>query len=736
MTQSRLPALSRAAVLSEMQRRGLSAPQNDSAPLTAATDMPTAPAAAADTALPIRPEVLEYEMKRRGLSKENSSFLEGVWGFAKPVLEGVWGLAKPILKDEVVPFLKGLGSGVMDAGLAEGKLYAQSGVMPLDGGGFSPIPFVPKDIPENIDKLSHSINNTDGYTRMGKAAHKAGQFSGSFLTTPGLTGANAAKSGVVKSIPWLKDKFPHLMSSFKSPTVVNQVLSPHVKTSLKLGIPIGSLSSILEQHHVNPLLADIGASFIAPAAAKKTARAMGYVFSPKLREKILAEKMTRPLKDAVKKTIAENPHKPMLEETAHLPSQKQILKEFDHDSIGAEEAGHVVRDFLADTLDKRQAARRKATEGPYRKLKNLEDIDLSEVSNEIKDTLPFTYGDPKAKLERHLYELNKHKKIDQNALNYYEEFKRAGVSPEALKQIESQLFPHGLENAHSIFVNPAKSDEILRTIRTEATAAAKKEGRGDISYRLNKLADKLEEVLKTRPDVYKPRELYAKHSKPIDEIVKHPVFSKIVEPGKISDTYKISAGAVPKEILNSTMESVDTARDLRKLTGQNTKPIEMLTRYQYAKVLDGITDVDGNVVRSKIKTWARNNPGAFENDPSLKTKLATLSNAKFFESELQKKMAKMNLLETSEFLPMKILKKAGNKFSGASYGHKMMESINKVAREEMREKLIKRALEDPIFFEALKTPLDKHAFWKKHGERLVRLTRSIATDLEAPEQEE
>jgi hypothetical protein len=156
----------------------------------------------------------------------------------------------PSFLDRVSQFGKGALAGFMRSGLAEGADQFGAGVMEVAPGVVAPI--LPQSAQVMSDTTNKALESLDSMKpkendSLGNILYKAGEFGGATASMPLPTGASLNAAGIAA-----RGGGKSLLSKFAK--------------DVGTGSAIGGGSGVMQEAGVNPLAADLAASFAAPFA--------------------------------------------------------------------------------------------------------------------------------------------------------------------------------------------------------------------------------------------------------------------------------------------------------------------------------------------------------------------------------------------------------------------------------------------------------------------------------------
>lgn len=638
----------------------------------------------------------------------------------------------PSFLDRVGQFGKGALSGFSRAAMSEAADQAAAGVM--DVGGIA-VPIsertalanIPQKGIESLEAMRPRENDS-----LGNIFYKAGEFGGGVASFPMMPGAVSGATGA------------------------RSLLSPLAKEFGK-GATIGAGSGMLQEGGVNPLAADLAATFLVPgsvAAAKAPVnffskftpkarkagleREVGDLFRESIGEKNLPTVLERlnakgPLgTNLTTAELAENAGLAGLHRTfrgnnppfaernvANNMLMRKNLEELGNTAVIPEIAGENIRNRVNKNLQNAIEERSRVTDPLYKELNELKTgVRLPQTTEFLKNESRYAKGDIKKALKdvEDLISTNQTSKKELAAFNK----KYANLSPQARAQLEEQItglpLPIELKNAVS-----AISDKI---------AAAKKAGNNELARTLSLSKEKILADLAVVPQEQIARTAYRELSRPITAIEKEPLLSKFVKKDLETKEFLTSPEKIPDLIFGG---SLNNTKALMNQVGRDPKTLNIVRGQVANKILNttSLSTAEGNLSYDKMSKLLRKDKE--------KLKLLFDENQIKVLEDVKELLRKRNLVETmgravgsnttSDLtLLNSIFNTTGNKLfreaassavPGGGMVYEAVKEFYKNSRNVAKKDLIERALLDP---ETAKLLLTKNI---KDKETLVSILERI-----------
>lgn len=481
----------------------------------------------------------------------------------------------PSFFDRVGQFGKGALSGFSRAAMSEAADQASAGVMDV-GGVAVPISErtalanIPQKGIESLENMRPRENDS-----LGNILYKAGEFGGGVASFPMMPGAVSGTTGA------------------------RSLLSPLAKEFGK-GATIGAGSGMLQEGGVNPLAADLAATFLVPGsiAAAKAPVNFFSKFTPKARKAGLEREVGDLLRERVGEKnlpavlerlnaegplgtnlttaeLAENaglaglhramaPNIPAVAEKnlANNMLIRKKLEELGNTSLTPELAGENIRTPIARNLETAIKERAAVTDPLYEKVTELKTgVRLPQTTEFLKNESRYAKGDIKKALNdvENLISTNQTSKKELAAFNK----KYANLSPEVRAQLEEQITGLPL---------PIELTNALKDI-SGRIGAAKKSGNNEVARILSLAKEKILADMAVIPEEQIARSTYAQLSKPVSAIEKEPLLSKFVKKDNFGQEFLLSPEKIPDMILSG---SLNNTKALMNQIGGNPKTLNVV----------------------------------------------------------------------------------------------------------------------------------------------------------------
>lgn len=472
-------------------------------------------------------------------------------------------------------FFKGALSGFSRAAMSEAADQAAAGVMDV-GGMAVPISErtalanIPQKGIESLEAMKPRQNDS-----LGNIFYKAGEFGGGVASFPVMPGAVSGATGA------------------------RSLLSPLAKEFGK-GATIGAGSGMLQEGGVNPLAADLAATFLVPGsiAAAKAPVNFFSKFTPKARKANLDREVGDLLRERVGEKnlptvlerlnakgslgtnlttaeLAENaglaglhralaPNIPAVAEKnlANNMLMRRNLEELGNTSLTPELAGENIRRPIARNLETAIKERAEVTTPLYEKVNELKTgVRLPQTNEFLKNESRYAKGDIKKALKdvENLISTNQTSKKELATLNK----KYANLSPQARAQLEEQITGLPL---------PIELTNALKDI-SGRIGAAKKSGNNEVARILSLAKEKILADMAVIPEEQIARSTYAQLSKPVSAIEKEPLLSKFVKKDNFGQEFLLSPEKIPDMILSG---SLNNTKALMKQIGHDPKTLNVV----------------------------------------------------------------------------------------------------------------------------------------------------------------
>ena len=619
--------------------------------------------------------------------------------------------------DRVGQFGTGALSGFSRAGLAEGADQFGAGVMEVAPGVVAPIlpqsaEFMAKSANKGIEALDAMKPKEND--SLGNILYKAGEFGGATASMPLPTsvGVNAARSAIGGGGKSLLTKFAK---------------------DIGTGSSIGAGSGVMQEAGVDPLYADLAATFLHPLPKKvvkapvnllskftpqarkaKIEKEIADLFREKIGEKNLSTVIQKldnkgPLgSNLTTAELAENAglaglHRAFRGNNTHFAEKnlannmlmKKSLEELGPATIIPEIAGENIRNTVNKNLQNAINERSKITDPLYKELNELKTgVRLPQTTEFLKNESVYAKGDIKKALKdvEDLISTNQTSKKELATVNK----KYANLSPQARAQLEEQItrlpLPIELKNAVSVI-----SDKI---------STAKKAGNNELARTLSLAKEKILADLAVVPQEQIARSAYRELSKPITAIKKEPLLSKFVKKDLETNEFLISPEKIPDLIFDGSLKNT---KALMNQIRHNPKTLNVVRGQVVNKILNNITlsNAEGNLSYDKMNKLLKKD----------KEKLKLIFDKDQIKKleDINELLKKRNLVETmgravgsntaSDLnLLNNIFNTTGNKLfreaasstvPGGGIIYEMVKEFYKNSRNAAKKDLIEKALLDP-----------------------------------------
>lgn len=629
-------------------------------------------------------------------------------------------------------FFKGALSGFSRAAMSEAADQAAAGVMDV-GGVAVPISErtalanIPQKGIESLEAMRPRQN--DG---LGNILYKAGEFGGGVASFPMMPGAASVATGA------------------------RSLLSPVAKEFGK-GATIGAGSGMLQEGGINPLAADLAATFLVPGSVAAAKAPVNFFskFTPKARKAGLEREVGDLFRESVGEknlpTVLErlNAKRPLgtnlttaeLAENAGLAGlhrtfrgnnppfaernvannmlMRKNLEELGNTAVIPEIAGENIRNRVNKNLQNAIEERSRVTDPLYKELNELKTgVRLPQTTEFLKNESRYAKGDIKKALKdvEDLISPNQTSKKELATFNK----KYANLSPQARAQLEEQItglpLPIELKNAVS---------DISGRI-----GAAKKSGNNEVARILSLAKENILADLAVVPQERVARTAYRELSKPITAIEKEPLLSKFVKKDLETKEFLTSPEKIPDLIFGG---SLNNTKALMNQIGRDPRTLNIVRGQVANKILNttSLSTAEGNLSYDKMSKLLRKDKE--------KLKLIFDENQIKVLEDVKELLRKRNLVETmgravgsntSSDLTLlnSIFNTTGNKLfreaassavPGGGMVYEAVKEFYKNSRNVAKKDLIERALLDP---ETAKLLLTKNI---KDKETLVSILERI-----------
>lgn len=251
--------------------------------------------------------------------------------------------------------------------------------------------------------------------------------------------------------------------------------------------------------------------------------------------------------------------------------------------------------------------------------------------------------------------------VTKNAINYIKKEKknlRFGSKIEdtlndirrnlAVKQEGPDIIKVGPEGTAHVQKNKGMPiNHINQYISELSNEAAKASVAGDRTKArfLNEVIEKLNKDLESNPAFAERRKAYREAMAPINLIESDPVFGKLLEKTDYNVEHLVKDSEIPQKVVDFSLAGKDQMKRLMDIVGKNPETTQKLKDYANTLLINRITNPKGQVQLAKLDTFVKNNPGIFVLDPSLETKLKSVSNAQAYHNRLLKGLLKESTQE-------------------------------------------------------------------------------------------
>lgn len=615
-------------------------------------------------------------------------------------------------------FFKGALSGFSRAAMSEAADQAAAGVMDV-GGMAVPISEstalanIPQKGIESLEAMRPRENDS-----LGNILYKAGEFGGGVASFPVMPGAVAGATGA------------------------RSLLSPLAKEFGK-GATIGAGSGMLQEGGVNPLAADLAATFLVPGSVAAAKAPVNFFskFTPKARKAGLEREVGDLLRERVGEKnlptviqklnnegsplntnlttaeLAENaglaglhralaPNIPAVAErnVANNMLMRRNLEELGNTNVTPEIAGEVIRDRLAKNLNTAIKERSKVTDPLYKELEELKTgVRLPLTEEFIKNRSKYAKGDIKKNF-KYIEDIIKGNNTNKKELAAFNK-KYANLSPEIRAQLQEQIagLPLPIE-----IVNARKDI-------TGRIGANKRAGNYEVAKVLTEAEKNLLADMAAIPEERIARSTYDQLSKPVSAIEKEPLLSKFVKKDVYEKEFLLSPEKIPDMIVNGSLKNTEA---LMKQIGDDPKTLEILRGSVINKLLNSTELSSGEKALSydKMNKFLKKN----------KAKLELIfddNQVKVFE-DVRKILKKRNMVATlgraagsntqsETTLLNSLFDTTGNKLlrEGAGYAipgggiiYDTVKDFFKNSKKAASKELLEKALLDPETAKLLLTP--------------------------------
>lgn len=511
-------------------------------------------------------------------------------------------------------FFKGALSGFSRAAMSEAADQAAAGVM--DVGGIA-VPIsertalanIPQKGIESLEAMRPRQN--DG---LGNIFYKAGEFGGGVASFPMMPGAASVATGA------------------------RSLLSPLAKEFGK-GATIGAGSGMLQEGGINPLAADLAATFLVPGSVAAAKAPVNFFskFTPKARKANLEKEVGDLLRERVGEKnlptviqklnnegsplntnlttaeLAENaglaglhralaPNIPAVAErnVANNMLMRRNLEELGNTNVTPEIAGEVIRDRLAKNLNTAIKERSRVTDPLYKELEELKTgVRLPLTEEFIKNRSKYAKGDIKKNF-KYIEDIIKGNNTNKKELAAFNK-KYANLSPEIRAQLEEQIagLPLPIE-----IVNARKDI-------TGRIGANKRAGNYEVAKVLTEAEKNLLADMAAIPEERIARSTYDQLSKPVSAIEKEPLLSKFVKKDVYEKEFLLSSEKIPDMIVNGSLKNTEA---LMKQIGDDPKTLEILRGSVINKLLNSTELSSGEKALSydKMNKFLKKNKAKLE----------------------------------------------------------------------------------------------------------------------------
>jgi hypothetical protein len=615
-------------------------------------------------------------------------------------------------------FFKGALSGFSKAAMSEAADQAAAGVMDVGGiavpiSESSALANIPQKGIESLEAMKPRENDS-----LGNIFYKAGEFGGGVASFPMMPGAASIATGA------------------------RSLLSPLAKEFGK-GATIGAGSGMLQEGGVNPLAADLAATFLVPGSVAAAKAPVNFFskFTPKARKANLEKEVGDLLRERVGEKnlptviqklnnegsplntnlttaeLAENaglaglhralaPNIPAIAErnVANNMLIRRNLEELGNTNITPEIAGENIRKPIVRNLETAIKERAEITNPLYEKVNELKTgVRLPQTTEFLKNESKYAKGDIKKALKdvENLISTNQTSKKELATFNK----KYANLSPEVRAQLEEQITGLPL---------PIELTNALKDI-SGRIGAAKKSGNNEVARILSLAKEKILADMAVIPEEQIARSTYAQLSKPVSAIEKEPLLSKFVKKDNFGQEFLLSPEKIPDMILSGSLKNTEA---LMKQIGHDPKTLNVVRGGVINKLLNSSELSSGE----KALSYDKMNKFLKKNKAKLNL-LFDSDQVKIFE-EVREILKKRNMVATlgraagsntqsETTLLNSLFDTTGNKLlrEGAGYAipgggiiYDTIKDFVKNSKKAASKELLEKALLDPETAKLLLTP--------------------------------
>lgn len=172
----------------------------------------------------------------------------------------------------------------------------------------------------------------------------------------------------------------------------------------------------------------------------------------------------------------------------------------------------------------------------------------------------------------------------------------------------------------------------------EAADEASKSPRKQEALHLGRIATRLERALdEVSPASREAAARYTEHSIPVNEIAQDTLLSRATKRQKKGQAFKLDPSEVTDKTLKPAMQTVESARRLRNVIGNDSETLTSVQQYINNDILSNILDTEtGKVSLAKLESWRKKNPYAHVLYPNLNERLATVESAQNLVNRIEK----------------------------------------------------------------------------------------------------